>query len=115
MGITIHYQFAQDKNKVARNKNKKMKEIQQNKWYSLAEMVENKLFPWIKSYQAYRNIILGDKMLPKNQRKLDAVILGEGRAKIIRIKGSNIISYLANHDETNNRNQRSGACKTASK
>lgn len=68
--------------------------IEDNKQYSLTELVKNRLFGNIKSYHTAHKVVLEDLAKPKKDRTLDALVIGEGRAKTIRIKGSNLKKYL---------------------
>ena len=68
-------------------------QIDTEKVYSLSEIAKLKLVPGIKSYQTLHAEVLRDAAKPQKQRTLDATIIGEGRARVIRIKGENIIKY----------------------
>lgn len=62
--------------------------------YSLTEIVRAGLIPPVKSYPTAYRIVLEDKAKPEVERTLDADIIGEGRARTIRIMGKNLIAYL---------------------
>ena len=50
--------------------------------------------PHIKSYPTAYRVVLEDQLKPEKDRTLNAQIIGEGRARTIRITGSNLIAYL---------------------
>lgn len=64
------------------------------KTYSLTEIVKKGLIPFIKSYHTAYKAVLEDQALPRTQRTLDADIIGEGKARTIRITGANLQTYL---------------------
>lgn len=68
--------------------------IDETKTYSLNEIVKSGLIPFIKSYHTAHKEVLNEGFMPKNQRVLDALIMGEGRARTIRIKGANLKRYV---------------------
>lgn len=70
-------------------------QIQKDKVYSLSEIVRLGLVPDIKSYPTLHAEVLRDAAKPPRQRVLDAMIIGDGRARVIRIKGENLEAYLA--------------------
>ena len=69
-------------------------QIELTKDYSLSEIVKKQLVPGIKSYPTLHNEVLRDAAKPATQRVLDATIIGEGRARVIRIKGKNLKAYV---------------------
>lgn len=69
-------------------------QIEPKKVYSLSEIIRLKLVPGIKSYPTLHNEVLRDAAKPATQRVLDATILGEGRARVIRITGKNLQNYV---------------------
>ena len=73
--------------------------VETEKVYSLTEVVKKGLIPFIKSYHTAYKAVLEDQALPRTQRTLDADIIGEGKARTIRIRGANLKKYLeANAD-----------------
>lgn len=68
--------------------------IEPEKVYSLTEIVKSGLMPHIKSYPTAYRVVLEDQLKPEKDRTLNAQIIGEGRARTIRITGSNLIAYL---------------------
>lgn len=68
-----------------------------SEWYSLNQLVEMNLFPWRSNEnKTYRTIVDADR---KSGNHLKAVIYGKGTGKRYRIKGENIISFLAKVDD----------------
>lgn len=77
-----------------------LNKVDENKVYSLTEIVRKGLIPFIKSYQTANKEVLMDIARPKKERLLNANIIGEGRARTIRISGQDLIKYLeANKDK----------------
>lgn len=70
-------------------------QIDNNKVYSLSEIIRLQLVPGIKSYPTLHAEVLRDAARPPKQRVLDATILGEGKARVIRVKGENLKAYIA--------------------
>lgn len=75
---------------------KKKQFIDPDKWYSLSEMVEAKTFAWCRNIATYRKYVLADRAA---NNYMKAVITGEGRQRVYRIKGKNIINYLVNVED----------------
>lgn len=69
-------------------------QIDTERTYSLSEIVKLGLVPGIKSYPTLHAEVLRDAAKPPKQRVLDATIIGEGRARVIRIKGENLQNYV---------------------
>lgn len=69
-------------------------QIDPNKVYSLSEIVKKQLVPGIKSYPTLHSEVLRDAAKPPKQRVLDATIIGDGRARVIRIEGSKLQTYV---------------------
>lgn len=59
----------------------------------MTEIVRAGFLP-VKSYPTAYRIVLEDKAKAEATRTLDAAIIGEGRARTIRITGKNLIAYL---------------------
>ncbi len=73
--------------------------VEAGKTYSLTEIVRKGLIPFIKSYHTAYKAVLEDQARNKKDQLLKAQIIGEGRARTIRIKGSDLQNYLeANKD-----------------
>lgn len=70
--------------------------INPKKTYSLSQIHREKFFYWIKDYEAYRNAISMDRY---SGNHLKAVIVTRPFHVSYKIKGENIIKYLANQDE----------------
>jgi len=68
--------------------------VEPEKTYSLTEIAKKKLIPYAKSYPTAYRIVLEDLALPEEERTLKAQILGDGKARTIRIKGEDLITYL---------------------
>jgi len=65
--------------------------IEKEKNYNLTEIVREGLLPWVKSYPTALRIVLEDKA---DKQLLAADIIGEGKGRTIRIKGSNLARYI---------------------
>lgn len=76
------------------NLKKALETIEPERVYSLTEIVKAGLIPPIKSYPTAYRAVLEDKAKPEADRTLNATIIGEGRARTIRITGKNLIAYL---------------------
>lgn len=71
-----------------------MQTIDNKKVYSLSEIVRLQLVPGIKSYPTLHAEVLRDAAKPVKERLLNATIIGEGRARVIRIEGKNLAKYV---------------------
>lgn len=60
-------------------------------WYSLQDIVRDKMFPWASTFSTVRRIVEMDKA---GKNFLKPMIQGEGRAKKYQFKGENIINFL---------------------
>ncbi len=69
-----------------------MKKIDPNKWYSLTEIVQLGIFPWVKTIKGARKWVNMDKA---GRNKLKSTIVGDGNLKRYHMKGRNIIEFLA--------------------
>lgn len=74
-----------------------METIDTRKTYSLTEIVRKGLIPHIKSYHTAYKAVLEDQAKPARERVLKAQIIGEGRARTIRIKGEDLQNYVNAH------------------
>ncbi len=71
-----------------------IKKIDQNRVYSLTELVRAGLIPPVKSYPTAYRIVLEDLAKAPTARVLNAQIIGEGRGRTIRIRGADLVDYL---------------------
>lgn len=78
------------------NKKEQKTIIEPEKWYSLSEMVEARLFPWCRNIATYRKYVLADRQA---NNYLKAIITGQGIQRKYRVKGKNIINYLVNVED----------------
>lgn len=69
-------------------------QIEKTKVYSLSEIIKKGLVPGIKSYPALHAEVLRDAAKPPKQQVLKATILGDGRARVIRIYGADLENYI---------------------
>lgn len=60
-------------------------------WYTLQDIVREKMFPWAHSFWSVRNVVKLDK---EKTNILKAAITGKGRATKYHFKGSNIIKFV---------------------
>lgn len=67
------------------------KKIEPKEWYSLQDIVTQKMMPWSSSFKAVRKIVTRDK---ENSDILRAQITGDGRATKYQIQGENIIKFI---------------------
>ena len=65
--------------------------IKTDEWYTLQDIVTNKMFPWANSFWSVRNVVNLDRA---NKNILKATITGDGRAKKYHFKGENIIKFV---------------------
>lgn len=77
-----------------------MQTIDNTKVYSLSEIVRLQLVPGIKSYPTLHAEVLRDAAKPTKERLLNATIIGEGRARVIRIEGKNLARYVEHRLKT---------------
>lgn len=76
------------------NLKRALEAIEPERVYSLTEIVRSGLIPPVKSYPTAYRIVLEDRALPEKERTINANIIGEGRARTIRITGKNLLAYL---------------------
>jgi hypothetical protein len=76
-----------------------LRKVEAEKMYSLTEIAKKHLIPHAKSYPTAYRIVLEDQTLPEDKQTIKAQILGEGKARTIRIKGENLIAYLRKNKE----------------
>lgn len=69
----------------------KQKKLVPSEWYSLQDIVRDKMIPWARSFPTIRRIIELDN---KNKNILKPMIKGDGRAKKYQFKGENIINFV---------------------
>lgn len=71
--------------------NKESKIIPQ-RWYTLQEIVEQKMFPWLPlSYWSVRRVVLADYA---QKNKLRTIAKGNGRNIRYQVKGENILTFI---------------------
>jgi hypothetical protein len=61
--------------------------INKDEWYSMSQVVDQKLLPMFKSRYSVKKWI--------KAKKLSAVVMGEGMATTYKIKGSSLIMFIA--------------------
>ena len=70
----------------------KKKNIDPNAWFSLQDIVSQKIFAFCApSFWSVRNVVALDR---RNKNILMAVITGTGRGTKYRFKGENIINFI---------------------
>lgn len=75
----------------------KNKKINKDEWYSLTELADGELFPWLGTdIRSYRRFVGIDR---KGKNYLKGIIVGKGKTKRYTFKGENIVSFLAMVDE----------------
>lgn len=65
--------------------------IDPQRWYTLQEIVEQKMIPWASSYWSIRNLVTADL---KSKKLLGTVTMGSGTNVRYQIKGSSIIKFI---------------------
>src|SRR3990167_1340034 len=70
-----------------------IKKIDPQKTYTLMAAYQEKLFPWIRSFSAYRNEIVFDMIVGKKILKAK-IGLGKGRMLYYKLRGKNLIAFL---------------------
>lgn len=65
--------------------------IEKDEWYTLQDIVRDRMFPWAHSFWSVRNIV---KLDQKNKNFLKPTITGTGRATKYHFKGENIINFI---------------------
>ena len=71
-----------------------MNEISNNKEYALCWIANQKIVPGMRSYHTLHKAVLMDLAKPKKHRVLNARMFGEGKGGGIRIKGSNLKTFI---------------------
>ena len=62
------------------------------KWYSLTELADGSVFPWLGSdIRRYRKFVALDK---KGNNHLKGMITGIGKTRRYSFKGSNILTFI---------------------
>lgn len=59
-------------------------------WYTLQEIVNMNVFPWLPSYHSVRNALTDKKL----SRVLQPVVRGSGKNVRYQVKGENIIKFI---------------------
>lgn len=66
--------------------------VDPEKWYTLSDIAELRLFPWCGTdLRRYRRVVLADL---KDANHLKTVKMGDGRTTRYQMKGSNITSFI---------------------
>ena len=65
--------------------------INPKEWFTLQDIVREKMFPWATSFWSARRLVALDA---KKSNILKANITGVGRAKKYHFKGENIIKFI---------------------
>lgn len=70
--------------------------IESDKWYTLKDLVEMKLFPWALTFPTARKMVQRDR---EKKNILKANIIGAGNTTRYHFKGENIIKFIKLIDE----------------
>lgn len=65
--------------------------IEPNSWYTMQDIVREKMFSWGTSFWSARKVVAQDK---KSKNILKASVTGSGRGTKYHIKGENIIKFI---------------------
>ena len=65
--------------------------VNPREWYTLQDIVRERMFPWANSFWSVRNIVNLDK---ESENFLKVTIKGEGRGTKYHFKGENIIKFV---------------------
>lgn len=69
---------------------KKVK-INPNEWYSLQDIVRDRLIPWVVSFHRARKTVSADA---EKSKLLKPLVTGTGRSTKYKFKGANIIKFV---------------------
>jgi len=69
----------------------KRAEINPNEWYTMQDIVRDKMFSWASSFWSVRNIVALDR---RKNNILKVNITGTGRATKYHFKGENILKFI---------------------
>ena len=72
--------------------------IDPERWYSLGDLVEQRLLPWVTSYQGIRNTVAKDRA---GEDLLKARVEGRKPRKKYHFKGENIIRFIKSFEAAN--------------
>lgn len=75
---------------------KAVDKIDRNREYNLSEIADEGLFPWTSDLRSVRYLVKKDLT---NENILKAEINGEGKGMNYKIKGSNLIIFLAKYGD----------------
>lgn len=68
------------------------KKIDSERWYSLTELADGHMFPWLGcDIRRYRRFVGIDR---KGKNHLKGMIMGKGKTKRYNFKGENIATFL---------------------
>ena len=70
---------------------KAIKRINPEETYDISEMVNRKMFWWVKDFRSYNSIIMHDY---KNENIMQTKMTGEKRGIRYEIKGRDIINFI---------------------
>ena len=76
-------------------------QIDDDKFYHLTEVIRDRLVPFWRNYNTANRMMWEDKAKRASERTLNAKVIGEGRGRIILIKGVNLKKFI--EYETTNR------------
>lgn len=65
-------------------------EIIDDKLYALGEIATKRIVPGMRSYNTLRKEVFNDLEKPKKSRTIDALVIGDGKHRTIRVKGENL-------------------------
>lgn len=72
---------------------KTLQKINPDNWYTMQDIVREKMFPWsASSFSSVRRIVTLDT---EGKNILKATVRGEGTGKKYHIKGENIIKFIS--------------------
>lgn len=65
--------------------------IDPEQWYTMVDIVNHKMFPWVKSFQNIRKFMQLDA---KTDNILKPIVTGVGNGKRYSMQGKNIIKFI---------------------
>ena len=68
-----------------------IKKVDSDREYNLSNIIDEELFPWVKSIKTVRRIVKRDI---DGENLLKTRVTGQGRGLVYKIKGKNIIKFL---------------------
>ena len=70
---------------------RKATKIEDEEWYSLQDIVRDRMFKWAVSFWSVRNVVALDR---RNKNILNATIIGNGRGTKYHFQGKNITKFV---------------------